>query len=180
MDIKDVDMNEVGIPNEYLIDIMQKDLETGMHFFYVKIDKKNLTENFNNNRDEFRKFYENMYYNFAMKYTFLCFGKSLLKDEATLSKVKIQYHLTDLSYERFDEKENTTWLLMKFSFMVILENNVMIDRAFGVKTIKSDYSPKIMLTDEQKAKYPELNELKENEFIVVDKKDAFDILKNNT
>lgn len=180
MDIKDVDMNEVGIPNDFLIEVVQKDLETGIHFFYVKIDKKNLTENFENNREEFRKFYEKMYFNFAMKYTHLCFGESLLKDEATQSKTQLQYYLTDLNHERFDEKENTTWLLMKFSFRIVLENNVMVDRAFGVKTIKTDYAPRIMMTDELKAKYPELNELKENEFTGIDKKDALDILKNNT
>lgn len=150
-----------------------------MHFFYVKIDKKNLIENFNNNRDEFRKFYEKFYYNFAMKYAFLCFGKTFLKDEAVRNKTKLQYRLTDLNHESFDEKENTTWLLMKFSFRVILENNIMIDRAFGVKTIKTDYSPKIKITDELKTKYPELNELNENEFIGINKKDALDILINN-
>ena len=58
MNIKDVNLDELmKIDDKFLMTWISKDITTGRHFCYLKIDKKNLIETFKNDEKEMLAMY---------------------------------------------------------------------------------------------------------------------------
>ena len=160
MDIKDIDLRQIGVSDEFLLSWISKDLITGMHFCYLKIDKRNLTKNFEENEKTMVELYCQSIIMHASRYAFLTFEEEVAK------QLKIQIMNVKFIKETYEEAEDTTWLIYEFAFVFIKENEkgekVCFSNASAINCMKSDYAPRV-LAEKAKAKMPELNSMEVGE-----------------
>lgn len=161
MDIKDIDLKKIGISDEFLLRWISKDLITGMHFCYLKIDKRNLTKNFEENEKTMVELYCQSIIMHASRYAFLTF-----EEEEVARQLKIQIVNVKFIKETYEEAEDTTWLIYEFAFVFIKENEkgekVCFSNASAINCMKCDYAPRV-LAEKVEAKIPELNGMKVGE-----------------
>ena len=167
MDIKDIDLKQIGFSDEFLLRWISKDLITGMHFCYLKIDKRNLTKNFEEDEKTMVELYCQSIIIHASRYAFLTF------EEEVARQLKIQIVNVKFIKETYEESEDTTWLIYEFAFAFIKENEngkkVCFSNASAINCMKSDYAPRV-LAEKVEAKMPELNGMKVGEVKAFGKK----------
>lgn len=176
MDIKDVNLSDIGVSDEFLTRWVKKDLTTGMHFCYLKIDKRNLTENFEGDESVFIDVYMRSVMNFAARYAFLSFEK----DRA--EKLALQMIDAKKIKELRDESEDTTWLMYEFTFMYVAESEKgeksAVATASFVDCLKCDYAPRI-LAEKVKGMFPELKDMKPGDMKSVGKEVVAEVIKSS-
>ena len=160
MNIKDVDIKKMKIDDDFLVKWIKKDVLTGRHFFYVKIDKRNLNENFQNSESEMIKHYSQVFVPFISRYAFLSF------DENVAQQLKMR--LIDVKFikETYEEAENTSWLIYEFMFIYVKEDDngkkMCLSNASFLDCIKCDYAPSLSF-EKVKDEIPALSDMKVGE-----------------
>lgn len=181
MNVKDVNLDKLmKIDDKFLMSWFNKDLTTGRHFCYLKIDKRNLTETFKNNEKEMLAMYCHQVAAYAGRYSRMSFECEYA--------AKLDLHLIDVKLikETYEEAEDTTWLVYEFVFAYVATNEngekYIASNASFLNCIKCDYTPPILAEKIYKV-VPELKDMKEGEIrsMEIDSlKKAIDVIKEES
>lgn len=171
LDGENFNKTKIGLSDDFISNLVHKDLVSGIHFYYIKIDKRNL-EVFGGNMDKMFDHFKELEKHVIVRYATICF------DEDTKKDLMITPAAIDYICERRDEAEETDWMVCRVSFMFFsnkdnkhaLANNMFLD------FIKHDFVKPLSM-DEIAKDHPELADMKDGELRVIPKAVAEELIE---
>lgn len=171
LDGDNFNQTQTGLSDDFISRLVHKDLVSGIHFYYIKIDKRNL-EVFGGNMDKMFDHFKELEKHVIVRYASMCFTDEQ-KKSLMITPAEIDYIC-----ERRDEAEETDWIVCRVTFMFFsnkdakqaVTNNMFLD------FIKHDFVKPLPM-DEIVKGHPELADMKDGELRAVPKTVAEELIE---